>query len=204
MPHQDSALHVLEDRNCKNATKIAREQETGNANQGCWNSFTGQQSPLSNRTKRYHRGRVLVGCKFRPSSIPAGYNSVKFLCGYLPPVLELATETLRIRLRSFMMIREVSPYKPEHGPLPWVIGKRRSTSSPEFYKAADTSVKNRGALKLQTQGGGELLTLRTILLTCIRDLGDQVRIMNTSITCKVTLTFSVRCAPTLQTLAKLA
>jgi hypothetical protein len=170
-------LKMLGNRNCKNATKIAREQEQ--AMPACWNIFTDDLDRL------YQTGQnvIIVEEALSDASfdLPAFQKAttqwqVSIVITYRQfwswlPSFKNQVEKVHNDLRGFS-------YEPEStGPLPWVIDKRRSSSSPEFYKAM-SSVENRRAIRMTGQIVGKYLPYTDNIVDMYRDLGDQVRIMN--------------------------
>jgi hypothetical protein len=62
-------------------------------------------------------------------------------------------------------------------PLPWLLDGRRTSLSPEFYKATSI-VDNRKATRVVNVQTGKCLPYTDKIVELYRDLGDQVRIMN--------------------------
>jgi hypothetical protein len=207
MPHNTPLLNVLADRNCKSMTKIAREQKQ--AMPGCWNSFTGELDRLYQTGQNVilveeylsdasfdlpafqqatTQWQTLIVITYRQfwSWLPSFKNQIEKVhhdlrgFSYKPKSTDPLPWVIDKRRSSSSpeFYKAMISYKPKNtDPLPWVIDKRRSSSSPEFYKAM-ISVKNRKAIRITNLGSGKYLPYTDNIVDMYQDLGDQVRIMN--------------------------
>jgi hypothetical protein len=170
-------LRTLTDRRCKENTKIAREQKQ--AMPECWNSFTGELDRLFQTGKNV----ILVEEYLSRESfdLPTFQQATtkwqvlivvtyRQLWSWLP--------SFKNQLEKRREIVQFFPSEPKStDPLPWLLDRRRASSSPEFCKAM-ISVKNTKEFPVGYIQSGKYLPYTDNIVDAYRDLGDQVRIMN--------------------------
>jgi hypothetical protein len=170
-------LRTLTDRRCKEKTKRARKNN--HTMPECWNSFTGELDRL------YQTGQNVILVE----------EYLSDACFDLPAFQEATTKwqvSIVITYREFWSWlpsfknqlekeRKILPLfssEPKSTDrLPWLLDRRRTSSSPEFYKAM-ISVKNRKEIRVGNMQTGKYLPYTDNIVDLYRDLGDQVRIMN--------------------------
>jgi hypothetical protein len=173
-PERTPLLRTLQDRSCKEKTEEARKNKQ--AMPECWNRFT-------NELDRLHQtGQNVILVE----------EALSDACFDLPAFQQATTKwqvLIVVTYRQFWswlpsfknqfekLERSFSSEPKSTDPLPWLLDRRRPSSSPEFFKAM-ISVKNRKEIRVANILSGEYLPYTDNVVDLYRDLGDQVRIMD--------------------------
>jgi hypothetical protein len=169
-------LHTLKDKGCKQATKRAREKE-GEATPRCWNKFTEKLDRL------YQTGQNVILVEEFLSEASFDLPSFQQATAKWQVIIVVTYRQLWSWLPSFKNQREKYALKKRNfpkpkstDPLPWLLDRRRTTSSPDFYKAM-ISATNRKAIRVGDARSS--LPYTDTVVNFYRDLEeDQLRIMN--------------------------
>jgi hypothetical protein len=192
---QTPLLRTLTDRRCKDKTKRARKNKK--AMPECWNSFTDELDRLhQNGQNVILVEEYLSDASFDLPSFQQATTKWQVLIvvtyrqfwSWLPSFKNQFEKNIhKVALSSFE--------RKSSDPLPWLLDRSRTTSSPEFYKAM-TSVKNRKEIRVASVMSGKYLPYTDNIMDLYRELGDQVRIMNIHIeNMKVTSNFFCEILP---------
>lgn len=192
---QTPLLRTLTDRRCKQKTKRAREKK--HAMPECWKSFVVELDRLYQT-----RQNVILVEEYLSDA-----------CFDLPAFQQATTKwqvLIVVTYRQFWSWlpsfknqlekeRKVLPFFPSEpkstDPLPWLLDRRRTSSSPQFYKAM-ISVKNRKKIRVADVKTGKYLPYTDNIVDLYRDLGDHIRIMNIHLeNVKVTSNFFCQILP---------
>jgi hypothetical protein len=170
-------LRELMNGKCKQKNKRAREQKQTMPE--CWNSFTGELDRL------YQTRQNVILVEENLSDACFDLPTFQQATAKWQVLIVVTYRRFWSWLPSFKnqiekvgnMLDHFSSKSKSTDPLPWLLDGRRTTSSPEFYKAM-ISVKNRKAIRVAKIGTGKYLPYTDTIVNLYRDLEDQVRIMN--------------------------